>query len=183
MRVQQLIESQRSQIEMLHPRSPVFLFFPTDSKGLVEILKGSKIREENTFVSPELRTAAKFGRIIIGFYAYGQHLDPPPGMKSIKTHEEAKAKFPDSALPLVSLALTTEMWPHALYNGPLDVNSNIKSYSIVDYDKDAKRRAEGKISTFTSAYEIVKVLVELRSEAKRRKGSDTDWKLRKQRKK
>jgi hypothetical protein len=142
-------------------------------------LRGSSEKEEKAFVAPDIRTAAKFGRIILGFYSQGKELSPPPDMVNPKSHEEAKQKFPDSMLPLVSLSLTSEVWPHAFYHGRLNASHNIVAFYLVGYNKQTRELDGDKISTFTSIEEFSKVLINLASEHKRKKGGDQDWKSQK----
>lgn len=179
MRIRQLYESQKSQIERLHPATQVLLYYPTDFRNIVTILRGSSEKEEKAFVAPDIRTAAKFGRIILGFYSQGKELSPPPDMVNPKSHEEAKQKFPDSMLPLVSLSLTSEVWPHAFYHGRLNASHNIVAFYLVGYNKQTRELDGDKISTFTSIEEFSKVLINLASEHKRKKGGDQDWKSQK----
>lgn len=179
MRIRQLYESQKSQIERLHPATQVLLYYPTDFRSVSAILRGDNEREEKAFVAPDIRTAAKFGRIVLGFYSQGKELSPPPSMANRKTHEEAKQKFPDSMLPLVSLSLTSEIWPHAFYHGRMNIGHNIVAFYLVGYNKQTGELDGDKISTFTSTEDFLKVLINLASEHKRKRGGDQDWKSQK----
>jgi len=97
-------------------------------------------------------------------------------MANSKIHEEAKKKFPDSSLPLISLALTSEVWPHAFYSGRIGVGHNIVAFYLVGYDKNTKKPNSDAISTFTSSENFSKVLINIASEHKRKRGGEQDWK-------
>ena len=51
MRIRQIFESQRSQIEQLHRNSQVFLYHPTNIGGIRDILKDRYVKKENAFAA------------------------------------------------------------------------------------------------------------------------------------
>jgi hypothetical protein len=117
MRIQQLREGQKEQIENLRASAPVALFHPTDIEDAADLLTRNDSHDIELMVMPSLKYAVRVGEVVIKFHAQGKDIYAPREVQRNRQDREiAVRKYPESFRPEVSFALTSQR-PVAIFKG------------------------------------------------------------------
>ena len=155
MHIHQLQEGQEQRIERLHTRTLLRLYMPMTVKdalvvrehGLGSIHKhdpgGGLTRLKGFLVTHSLRFAITQGDIVLQFKDVAGHLDVPHEFDTREVHQQAKERYPESQMPMVSLFFLNPANPWVVYKGILGPE-RIDFYHLVGYDEDGSRMPRGK---------------------------------------
>lgn len=144
-----LNEGHRGEIAKLQPDSVITVFHGTDGDTAYNFclngidakknthriyphISGGKPLKFGLFVAPDLKTAQKFGSVILKFKSLGKNLIYrfPTEMKKYNSSEFYKKQYPDSFRPIVSYdMLDRGVEPQAIFMGLLSPRAIEKVYS------------------------------------------------------
>ncbi|MEI8270539.1 MAG: hypothetical protein WCG45_04160 [bacterium] len=149
-----LNESHRGEIARLQPDSVITVFHGTDGDTAYDFclngidgkknthriyphISGGKPLKFGLFVAPDLKTAQKFGSVIVKFKSLGKNLIYrfPVEMKKYNSSEFYKKQYPDSFRPIVSYdMLDRGVEPQALFIGMVSPRAIEKVFSYTYSD-------------------------------------------------
>ncbi len=163
MRLRQLMEGQKEQIEGLRPSAPVALYHPSGVEEVASLLKPTGTEDQELLVLPSLKAATKLSDIVLQFYGRGKDLYPPRSVaKNRRDKALAAQKYPDSFRPEVSFSLLSQR-PMAVFQGFLSPGNIEKVFVMRDGRPEAM-----------DVGQFVEYFIKHRAELNRRKQSQVD---------
>lgn len=162
MDIGQLRRGQEHIIARLTKRSHLRLYAPLSVEDAIQVSQGGLSTAEKHMgastafvqlggfpVTTSVSNAIRHNDIIIQFEGMGKQLEPPPHLNTREHYREAEVMFPDSDLPLVSMALLYSENPWVVFTGSVPPQG-VDAYHLVGYDLEGKKTTRDHINVSLS---------------------------------
>ena len=115
MKLRQLMEGQRQQVEGLSKRGPVALYMPTTMEQIRSIWGNYEASRQPLPVTMSLQYAVQYSNLVIKFFGLGKDLDAEA--LGLRATQQAAQEYPESYNPAVSKELMSGNYVY--YSGGL----------------------------------------------------------------
>ncbi len=137
MNIQQLRESQRTQIESLGKWTPIMVYMPLSVEEAANVVQHGNSGKTDNIVTTSYKIASRMGDVVIPMQVDGEHIEIPESLSTPENVRRAHELYPKSHDPLISMVLLSDK-PVVYFTGNIQPD-NINELFITGYDSAGNR--------------------------------------------
>jgi len=141
MNIQQLRESQQTQIKSFGKFTPLIMYVALSGEDAATAVENgiSSVNDGvQHIISPSYKQAAALGDVVIPIQTTGEHIEIPEELSTRENVQKAHKMYPDSKDPLSSMVLLSDR-PVAYFNGAVRPDQMNQELFITGYKEDGTK--------------------------------------------